>query len=441
MIRRLIAVVIALAILWIGVDLAERSRRSADLTADRALSLSAETKDVVRALRRDTRITAFVARSDPGRAQASSLLSRYRRESSRITVRLLDPRESPGEATRLGIDRVLGGVAVAAGDRVERATTLSEQDVTAAVARVVRDRTPTACITAGHGEADVTTQTEEGFSVAAGLLQQNGYRVTAADLLVSPQLPPNCDVVILASPTAPLGAAEQTLANYLAGGGRMLVMADPQSTVDLTPLVQPYGMAIEKGLVFEGDEASRLPGDPLTVAITQYRSTSSLVRRLPPTLFSHVQAVVVDEEPTESGLFATAILRTTELSYLKRDPAAVVFDPERDVRGPITIGGVADLSENIGGSVRRTRVAVFGDVDFASNALVSEAGNGRLLMQAADWLTIDEDLVSVSANLARVRPLALTESRARYARFLSAAMVPALFVLIGAMVWAVRRGR
>ena len=441
MTRRLVGVLVALAVLWFGVDLAERTRASVDLTADRSLSLSDETKSVLRSLRFDTRITAFVARADPGRAEAGSLLGRYRRESSRIAVRLLDPRDAPGEATRLGIDRVLGGVAVATDKRVERATTLSEQDVTAAIARIVRDRTPTACFTTGHGEPDIELQLEDGLFVAANVLRQNGYRVQTAELLVNRALPPDCDVVVLASPTAPLGEAQDVLAAYLAAGGRMLVLADPRSSVDLTPLVQPYGMVIEKGLVFEGDEASRVPGDPLTIAITEYRSTSRLVRRLPPTLFSHVQAVVVDEEPDAPGLFATAILRTTELSYLKRDPSNVVFDPEADVRGPITIGGVADLSANIGGKVRRTRVAAFGDVDFAINALISEAGNARLLVQAADWLTIDEDLVSVSANLARVRPLALTESRARYGRLLSAGIVPMLFVLVGAMVWAVRRGR
>jgi ABC-type uncharacterized transport system involved in gliding motility auxiliary subunit len=246
---------------------------------------------------------------------------------------------------------------------------------------------------------------------------------------------------VVASPTAALGTAEQTLAAYLAGGGRMLVLADPKSSVDLTPLVQPYGMVIEKGLVFEGDEASRLPGDPLTIAITEYRTASRLVRRLPPTLFSHVQAVVVDEDPATPGLFATAILRTSPVSYLKRDPARVVFEPGVDVQGPITIGGAADLSSNVGGKITRTRVAAFGDIDFATNGLINQAGNGRLFVQAADWLTIDEDLVSVSANLSRVRPLALTENRTRYAQVLTAGVVPMLFVLVGLMVWAVRRGR
>ena len=62
-------------------------------------------------------------------------------------------------------------------------------------------------------------------------------------------------------------------------------------------------------------------------------------------------------------------------------------------------------------------------------------------MQAVDWLTLDEDLVSVSPNVPRLRGLELSDARTRYARLLTAGLVPMLFLLVGAMVWAIRRGR
>lgn len=49
--------------------------------------------------------------------------------------------------------------------------------------------------------------------------------------------------------------------------------------------------------------------------------------------------------------------------------------------------------------------------------------------------------MAIAPNLGRVRPLALTEGRSRYALLLSAVVVPLLFLLAGAMVWALRRGR
>ena len=50
-------------------------------------------------------------------------------------------------------------------------------------------------------------------------------------------------------------------------------------------------------------------------------------------------------------------------------------------------------------------------------------------------------LVTVSANLPRARPLDLTEARLRYARFLLAGIIPLLFLIIGALVFAVQRAR
>lgn len=80
-------------------------------------------------------------------------------------------------------------------------------------------------------------------------------------------------------------------------------------------------------------------------------------------------------------------------------------------------------------------------MDWATNAYVGQAGNATLFVQAMDWLTLAEDLVSVSPNLPRLRALELTEGRARYARLLSAGVIPGLFLLTGALVWALRRGR
>jgi hypothetical protein len=111
------------------------------------------------------------------------------------------------------------------------------------------------------------------------------------------------------------------------------------------------------------------------------------------------------------------------------------------VPGPITVAAAADLSAVRGQDIVRTRIIAVGDGDFVSNALLKEAGNSAFFIQAVDWLTLDENLVAVTANLASPRPLQLTDARRSYALFLSAGAVPGLFFLAGAMVWAVRRSR
>jgi hypothetical protein len=439
--RRILTVLGALVALALCINVAEDTRRTYDLTAERSLSLSDQTQRVVKAVRRDAQVTAFVGRDDPGRAEISAMLGRYRRLNQRIEVRLLDPREAPGEVSRLGVEPSVGGLTVTMGDEIERASIVSEQDVTAALARLVRDNRATACFLAGHGEADPTSSTSDGMASVAKVLTDNGYQLDQLDLLTDPQIPKRCTGVVLAAPRADLGAAADSIGAYLRDGGRALVLSDPGSNVDLTPLLAPYGMGFVKGFVLEGDASLRLPGDPFTLAVLRYRSTSPVVRRLPPTLFPGAEGMTVDERSTIAGLSATPILRSSELAYLETEPAAAAFDPATDKPGPVIFGGAADLSGNFAGTIRRTRVVAVGDVEWATNAYVGEAGNAALFVQAMDWLTIDEDLVSVSPNLPRLRALELNDARTRYARLLMAGLVPMLFLLVGALVWALRRGR
>ncbi|MHB8670307.1 MAG: hypothetical protein ACYDAD_07085, partial [Acidimicrobiales bacterium] len=82
-----------------------------------------------------------------------------------------------------------------------------------------------------------------------------------------------------------------------------------------------------------------------------------------------------------------------------------------------------------------------GDVDFATNAFVDQAGNATLLVRALDWVTLEDDLITVSTHLPSLRPLDLTQARLTYARLVTAGLVPLLFVLAGAGVWLARRSR
>lgn len=439
--RRSAAVIAVFAVLALLVTVAEETKRTWDLTAERSLSLSDQTRRVVERVRRRALVTAFVSRDDPGRAEISALLGRYRRLNRRIDVRLVDVGDAPGEASRLEVEPTFGGVVVTSGDKVERAMIVSEQDVTAALARIVRGTSATVCFTAGHGEADATSSASEGMAQAAQVLADNGYQLDQIDLLTRPEVPDRCGAVVIANPTSDLGPAAAAVSAWLERGGKAMVLADPTSGVDLSALVAPYAIGFVKGFVLEGDSNLRMPGDPLTLAVLRYRSTSPIVRRLPPTLFPAAQAVTVEEDTDVPGLSATAVLRSSPRAYLETQPGSSTYDAAADKPGPIELGAAADLSGNFGGVVRRTRVAAYGDVDWASNAYVGQAGNAALFVQTIDWLTRDEDLVAVSPNVPRLRALELTESRARYARLLTAGAVPALFVLTGAMVWAVRRGR
>jgi hypothetical protein len=439
--RRLVLTAVgAVVALVLVVGLLERTRRQVDLTAERSLSLSAVSKDVVAHVRKPVSVTAFLDRTSAGRAEAAGLLERYRRLNRRITFRLRDPDDAPGLAQRLGIDPVFGGVALQMGTAVERGPTVTEQDVTAGMARLLRGTAATVCFATGHGEVDLGSAASAGGSAAAALLRSNGYTVQPVDLLAGSSVPAACRALVLARPTGALGLAGGVVAAWLAGGGRALVTVDPESTVDVRAVTEPYRIVPERGVVLEGDDGRHLPGDPLTPVITRWEAGNPLVRRLPPVVLPGAQGLSV-QAGARDGMSVSVLGRTTEASYLERDPTVFDFTPGADVRGPVALVAAADASSITGEVVTRTRLVVVAEGDWMTNGFLDQAGNGRLLVQSLDWLTLDEDLVTVSANIPSVRPLTVTDARRRYALFLSAVAMPLFVVLCGLVVWAWRRGR
>jgi hypothetical protein len=435
--RRLTITAAALiGLLIIGAQL-EAHRHQFDLTAANSLTLSSQTRAVLRQTKQAVRITAFIRRDEPGRAEAASLLSRYRRLNRRIAFRVVDPDEAPGEVRRLNVDPALGGVVLTRGTRSEQVPLASEQDITAGLARIQRPADAVVCFATGHGETAITDDTSEGLGQAAGLLQINGYRVERVDLLVEPTVPRICRTLIIATPTAPYGPAEDAVKTWLDGGGRVLYLADPASTVDLKGIINPYGIALDRGIILEGDGQSRLKDDPIALVIRDFRSGSPIVRRLPPAVMPAAQALTTTDQDE-----SVPVGRSSDKSYLERQPEGrPSFDPAVDRTGPLVVMATTEHPRNEGDHIVRPRLAVIGDIDFATNALLGQAGNSRLWIQTVDWLTLRVDLVSVNPNVPDFRPLELNDARLRYARLLMAGTVPVLFLILGALVWAVRRPR
>lgn len=440
--RRPLAIAAVALAAAVAVDLVtDRSRRVLDLTAERSLSLTAQTEAIAGAVDEDTTVTVFLRPDDPERAPAAALLLRYQRLNRRIRFRILDPAGAVGEQRRLGVDPALGGVAVARGGAVDVVPTITEQDITGALARLERGRTAELCFASGHGEASIADDGPDGLSSAARLLEDNGYTVRTIDLLVVPDIPASCAGVVLANPLAALGEAEASLRSWLEADGRLLVLSDPVSDVDVTPIVDLLGLGTRRGIALEGDPEAARPDDPTAPIVRTYSSSHPVVRRLPPTFFPGLQHVATGDPRPDEGLVVSRLADTSALSYLETEPLTSDFDPATDMVGPVTAAAAAERSRVEGDQVRRSRAVVVGDVDFATNALLGEVANSAFLVRSADWLTLDDQLLVLSANLPRERPIVLTTSRIRYARFVSLALLPGLFLLAGAAVWAVRRAR
>ena len=86
-----------------------------------------------------------------------------------------------------------------------------------------------------------------------------------------------------------------------------------------------------------------------------------------------------------------------------------------------------------------TRLAVIGDSDFASNAVVGIQGNRDMFLNTVNWLAQQENLISIRAREPEDRRLTLTASAQRRLFWLSVLLLPAGILGAGVYTWMGRR--
>jgi ABC-type uncharacterized transport system involved in gliding motility auxiliary subunit len=91
-------------------------------------------------------------------------------------------------------------------------------------------------------------------------------------------------------------------------------------------------------------------------------------------------------------------------------------------------------------SKREARVAVYGDADWASNALLGVQGNQDLFVNTVAWLAQDPDLISIRAREPEDQRLFLTQQQQGNVRLFSLFLLPGALLALGIYSWWRRRG-
>ena len=108
-----------------------------------------------------------------------------------------------------------------------------------------------------------------------------------------------------------------------------------------------------------------------------------------------------------------------------------------DKRGPFPIGVIATSAQNNTSS----RLAVFGDSDFASDIYINLYANRDLFLNVVSWLGEEEDLISIQVRSPQHKYNPLSKNQAQILFWLPVVIQPSVVIIIGALVTAVRRMR
>src|SRR4051812_47638008 len=455
-------IIVILAVLGAVNFLANRYDKSYDSTSNKQFSLSDQTEKVVRNLNRDIKVTYF---DESTRfPQARDLLDRYSSLSPKLHMEFIDPVKKPQQAKSAGYRRDLT-ILVDSGLRKEEAKSLTEEEVTGALIRSLKSGERNVCFVSAANEHSIADEAPTGFSLMKQLLERDNYKtrdvnfkaaapeagkplaIGQAPAAATVAVPKDCLALIVGGPQLDYPQPiVDALKNYVEGGGHALFLLDNvlrigrgEPTAENAALVKvltDWGVTPNKDLVLDLSGIGNMFGaGPEIPIILQYES-SPITRPLArvPTAFPVPRSLDVKSggKTTVEKLFGT----TEDSISVNEVGASGAIDPKKGKKGPFTLGAAGTVQGTPAG-----RFVVVGTSQWAENRAMNSRslGNRDLYMNMINWLSADEDLISIRPKQTEDRPLNLTTGKISLLFWLSVIIFPLGIVGFGLATWWKRR--
>ena len=442
---------VVLAIL-IAVNVFASSLTHQDISAAQLYSVTSNTKAVVNNLTQDVTIY-WIVQSDQEDDVIQNLLEKYDSFSDHITVVKRNPDVYPTFAQQYTDEEVANNsLVVECGDKsryipftdiylgeVNMYTgTYSATDfdgegaITSAIDYVTSDEYPQVYLVEGHGEGALP----EEF---ARQLEKENLETQSLSLLSVDAVPEDADCIFIYAPQSDISEEEkQMLAEYVSGGGRLLVCAgavEDGLLENLYGLLSDYGITAHDGLVVDMDRAHYamvpylLMPDLNSSDITDPLIDSNYYTYLPLSI-----GLTVGEETGRGTV--TALLTTSEGSYSKAAGYELeTYDREEgDTDGPFA---VAVSVEDAGGG----QIVWFTSDQFLTDEFnaYSSGANQDLVINALSQLIGESESLAIRSRSLSYNYLTINEAAASLLQVLMIGVFPLLFLGIGIYIVLRRR--
>jgi ABC-type uncharacterized transport system involved in gliding motility auxiliary subunit len=456
-------VLVILAVLGGANFLANRYTKSYDSTANKQFSLSDQTVKAVKGLKKDVTVSYFGETAQF--PQARDVLERYASLSPKLRVEYIDPVKKPQLARAAGV-RTEGTTIVDAGAHKEEAKSLSEEEITGALIRSLKGGQRNACFLSGSGEHGLDDSGGNGFSALKEALERNNYKTRSVNLAqpaaatapgaaptigqvqqAKVEIPKDCTVLVAGGATLAYSPAEvSAIKAYVEGGGRALFMLDtplrigPREGVenpDLVKLLAEWGVTADSDLAIDTSGIGGVFGlGPEVAMVTSYES-QPIVRDFKEGLTA-IPLSRTFKINSAGKVTLDKLLATSDNSFAATDVSGPV-DPKKGTKGPLVLAATG--SYNTGNPSDPGRFVVYGSSMWAANSFLGsrQIVNRDLALNTINWLTSDEDLISIRPKEPEDRRLNISGNRMNMVFLWSVVLLPLAVVGSGLMVWFRRR--
>ena len=438
-------ILVVVAIFSVANVLANRYNKSYDATSNKRYSLSDQTAKIVKGLKQDATITYF----DQGREfpRGKDQLDQYANLSPKVHIKYVDPDKEPQAAREAGIKNY-GTAIVQIGAKKEEVKSLNEEGITGAFIRDLKNGTRTVCFLTGSGEHQIEDTERSGYSKFKELLGKDNYGAKSISLLQKAEIPGDCTVLVVGGPSGDYQQPEvEAIKKFVEDGGRALLMLDPPLKMGrseiadndaLAALLQSWGVTADKDLILDLNPIGQLAGLGPQVALVTTYNAHPIVSEMKGSATGFPLSRSLDVKSagkvTVEKLFSSS---DTSLATSKLDSPNIDPNDPKNKKGPLTIAAAG--SYNTGKENSQGRFVVIGSASWAANSFLNFNGNRDLALNAMNWLSSDEDLISIRPKDREDRRITMTRGQLNVVRVTSQFVLPLIVIFAGVSVWWRRR--
>ena len=440
-----------------------------DFTQEQLYTLTDESKERVKDIDKDVNIY-FIGYSDED--STVDLAKQYGKANERINVEAIeDVSTRPDLSQKYGIESGTEGIIVECGERSKVLTasdlvtydtstyetiSIAEEKLTSSILSVTADEVPKVYFLEGYSDFSLN----QNMYMLSIYLGNEVNETDTLDILSVGKVPDDCDTLVITSPSKDFDdVATNAILDYINKGGNILwlnaAIATEVDFPNVNKVLETYGIKpFEVGIIRETDTSKMVSEQPdLIMPEIQYSDITKDIYNTTGVIFVNATKINIDTDNLdELNVEENDLLLASEGSYFRTDfnnQQNGVADGEE--KGTFVVGAemvktIQEADEETGTEGIESKLVIYGENYFISDYQLSQnsqygaiqlAYNKDLVLNSIAYLTDREEDITARKDTGTVTYTA-TEQQDTIIRVIIFA-VPALIIIVGIIVWQVRR--
>ena len=439
-----------------------------DLSKDKLYTLTDESKEKVKNIDKDVNIY-FVGFSEDD--SNLDLAKQYTKANEKIKIENVSVENRPDLAEKYGFQNGDTGIILECGEKSKilsssdlvtydkttyQTISIAEEKLTSSILSVVADKVPKVYFLEGYSELTLTNS----MNLLNMYMQNEVMEVSSLDVLTTGKIPDDCDTLVITTPNKDFDdVATNAITDYINSGRNILwlnaAVTQNQDYPNVNKILAMYGVnPFEAGIIRETDTSKMITESP--DLIKPDLNASTVTKDLYTTtgvIFINATKININEDALEElKVTKTELANASEGAYFRTDfNVQSNSAQEGEEKGPFVVGAelektIQEENEETGEKAITSKLVIYGENFFISDfqlsqnsqyAAVQLAYNKDLVLNSIAYLTDREEDITARKNTGTVTYTA-TQEQDTIIRIIIFA-VPCVIILLGIIVWQVRR--